>query len=95
MKPKTIQKDLCDFCEGELQEGITSLELRIDGDLIVCEALPAQICRQCGEAYFSAQVAHQIDQIIERRKELKPIRYTQVPVFSIESISGEKSPLTG
>ena len=79
MKPKMIQKDLCDFCEGELQEGITSLELRIDGDLIVCEALPAQICRQCGEAYFSAQVAHQIDQIIERRKELRGVEIIKRP----------------
>ncbi len=95
MKPKVAQEDLCDFCGGELQEGITNLELRIDGELIVCEGLPAQICRQCGEAYFSAQVAHQIDEIIAQRKELKPIRYAQVPIFSIESIPTEGRTLIG
>jgi len=75
-------KDLCDFCGGELREGITELKLRVEGDLVICENLPAQICSQCGEAYFSAQVSYQIDAILARRKGIKPLRYETVPVFS-------------
>jgi YgiT-type zinc finger domain-containing protein len=79
-------KDLCDFCGGELHAGTTELKLRVDGELVICENLPAQICSQCGEAYFSAQVSHQIDEIIARRKGLKPLRYETVPVFSPELV---------
>jgi len=79
-------RDLCDFCGGELHEGITELKLRVDGELVVCENLPAQICSQCGEAYFSPLVSRQIDEIIARRKGLKPLRYETVPVFSPELI---------
>jgi len=82
MKKTDELKDLCDFCGGELHEGITELKLRVEGDLVICENLPAQICSQCGEAYFSAQVSHQIDAIIARRKGIKPLRYETVPVYS-------------
>jgi YgiT-type zinc finger domain-containing protein len=79
-------KDLCDFCGGELQAGVTELELRVEGKRLICENLPAQVCGQCGEAYFTAQVSHQIDDIIARHKELQPLRYETVPVFSPELV---------
>lgn len=82
MKAHDETKDLCDFCGGELREGTTELKLRIEGDLVICDNLPAQICSQCGEAYFSAQVSHQVDEILARRKALKPLRYETAPVFS-------------
>ncbi len=79
-------KDLCDFCGGELRAGTTDLKLRVDREFVICENLPAQICSQCGEAYFSAHVSHQIDEIIARRKALTPLRYETVPVFSPELV---------
>ena len=80
-------RDLCDLCGGELKEGTTELNLRVDGELVVCENLPADVCGQCGEAYFSAAVSHQIDDLIARRKELEPLRYERVPVFSPELVA--------
>ncbi len=87
MPPVDETKDLCDLCGGELKGGLTELKLRVGGELVVCEDLPAEVCRQCGEAYFSAEVSHQIDDIIARRKELKPLRYETVPVFSPELVA--------
>ncbi|NCO35266.1 MAG: type II toxin-antitoxin system MqsA family antitoxin [Armatimonadetes bacterium] len=81
--------DLCDFCSGALHEGVTEIELRVEGDWLICENLPAQICQQCGEAYFSAKVTHQIDEIIAKRKELKPLRYETAPVFSPALVSSQ------
>lgn len=79
-------KNLCDFCGGELRSGITELEARVEGELVVVENLGALICQQCGEAYFTPQVSRQIDDIMARRKELKPVRYESVPVFSPELV---------
>jgi YgiT-type zinc finger domain-containing protein len=79
-------KNLCDFCGGELRPGTTEMEVRINGELVVIEDLSALICHQCGEAYFTAQVSRQIDDILARRKELKPLRYESVPVFSPELV---------
>ncbi|MBI3923340.1 MAG: type II toxin-antitoxin system MqsA family antitoxin [Armatimonadetes bacterium] len=87
MQSSNETKDLCDFCSGELHPGITELEFHVESQWVICENLPAQICGQCGEAYFSAQVSHQIDEILARRKQLQPLRYETVPVFSPELIA--------
>ena len=80
-------KNLCDFCGGELRLGVTEMEVRLNGELVVIENLSALICHQCGEAYFTAPVSRQIDDILARRKELTPLRYESVPVFSPELVS--------
>lgn len=77
------ENDLCDLCGGELEHKKTvDLELHVRGELVVCEGLPADVCRQCGEKYFSADVSVKIDQFIEKYQEEKPLRYIPVPVFS-------------
>jgi YgiT-type zinc finger domain-containing protein len=51
------EKDLCDLCGGELKHEKADLELHIRKDLIICKDLPADVCLQCGEKYFSAEVS--------------------------------------
>ena len=78
--------DLCDFCGGELERGVVDLDLRVAGELLVCEELPAEVCRQCGERYFSAEVSEKIDRFLERYRREKPSRYLPTPVYSKEQI---------
>lgn len=48
--------DLCDLCGGELASDTTSLEIWRNENLIVLRDVPADVCQQCGEAYFSPEV---------------------------------------
>ena len=75
-------KDLCDLCGGELKHKKVDLELHIQKELLICEGLPADVCKQCGEKYFDAEVSAKIDEFIKKYKKEKPLRYIPVPVFS-------------
>ncbi len=59
-------------------------ELRVDGKLIVIEDVPAKVCENCGEKYFSAKVSKQIDVLLESTGEAK--RTPEVPVFSLKAL---------
>jgi len=75
-------KDLCDLCGGELERKKVNLELHIRKELLICEDLPAEVCNQCGEKYFSAEVSEKIDQFLKKYRKEKPGRYIPVPVYS-------------
>ena len=74
--------DLCDFCGGKLNPQVVDLDLRVAGKLLVCEDLPATVCKQCGEKYFSAAVSEKIDHFLEIYPKKKPSRYVPTPVYS-------------
>lgn len=76
------EKDLCDLCGGELTHKMVSLELHIKKELVICENLPADVCKQCGEKYFSAEVSEKIDGFLKEYRKEKPARYVPVPVYS-------------
>jgi len=44
-------------------EKIIELEYKWKGRLYVIEGVPAGICQQCGEKYFTAQVSEAIDRV--------------------------------
>lgn len=82
----TVRVDLCDFCGGVLGPEVVDLDLRVAGELVVCEELPAEVCRQCGERYFSAAVSEKIDHFLARYRQEKPSRYLPTPVYSKEQV---------
>ncbi len=74
----------CAICGGVQKEEITKLELWVDEKLIVIEDVPAKVCENCGETYFSAKVSKQVDALLESTKEAK--RKLEVPVFSLNAL---------
>ena len=68
----------CYFCGGKVVERIVELEYRWKGRLYLIEGVPAGVCQQCGEKYFTAHVSEAIDRSIEA-KEIK--RTISVPVM--------------
>jgi YgiT-type zinc finger domain-containing protein len=72
----------CAICGGIQKEEATKLELWVDGKLIVIEDVPAKVCENCGEKYFSATVSKQVDVLLESAGEAK--RKLEVPVFSLK-----------
>ena len=50
------------------------------------EDVPAEVCTQCGETYFSPEVLDAIDRMVESG--LAPKTTVSIPVFSLSSVVG-------
>lgn len=52
----------CVFCRtGETQPGATDVTLRKGEKVMILEGVPAEICQNCGEAFFPAEVAQRLE----------------------------------
>ena len=76
------EKDLCDFCGGELETKRIDYEFRVKKEMIMIHAVKAEVCGQCGQSYIDAQTEEKIEEIYQTRNQIKPLRYIPVPVFS-------------
>jgi YgiT-type zinc finger domain-containing protein len=56
--------DRCTFCRGHLKEGKTQFIARAGDEVIVIREVPAFICDQCGEAYYSRETSEKIDEVM-------------------------------
>ena len=74
--------DRCDLCGGELQPGKTSLEIWRGEELVVIRDVPADVCRQCSEAYISANVSERLDHFLSEYHQHRPERFLAVPQYS-------------
>jgi len=73
----------CYFCGGRTKVKKVSVDFRWAGKLFVVENVPVEICDQCGERYYSAEVSKKIDKLVKKQKSSKePERILEVPVFS-------------
>jgi len=74
----------CSFCGGLVEEARIEFDYRRKDRLLVITNVPAGVCHQCGEKYFTADVAKKMDQlyhdILDRRRQ--PERVLEVPAVS-------------
>jgi YgiT-type zinc finger domain-containing protein len=56
--------DHCSFCKGKLREGNTEFMAHAAGEVIVIRDVPAFVCEQCGEAYYTAVTSRKIDRVM-------------------------------
>ena len=61
----------CYFCsKGILEDKKVTVDFRWGDKLIVIEEVPAKVCNECGEKYYSAEVSREMEKIaIEGKKE--------------------------
>lgn len=59
-----MKPDRCSFCKGKLHEGKTEFVAKIEDEVISIKGVPAYICENCGEAYFTAEISRKIDKIM-------------------------------
>ncbi|MDM8522280.1 type II toxin-antitoxin system MqsA family antitoxin [Desulfococcaceae bacterium HSG8] len=85
---KKTTYDRCDLCGGILSAGKTSLEIRRNGDIIILNDIPADLCEQCGESYISAEISEKLDHFLEEYRQHRPDRYIPVPEFSAVQAMG-------
>lgn len=68
----------CVICKtGHTEPSMSSTVFDQDGRVIVVRDVPAQVCQQCGETYFSkevtAQIYEQVMQVMEGDTEVEII----------------------
>ena len=56
MKPRK-----CSLCKGPIKKGKTDFTAKIDGQIILITDIPAYVCENCGEAYFTPKDSELID----------------------------------
>ncbi len=74
----------CYFCrKGILEDRIVTVDFRWGNKLVVIEEVPAKVCNECGERYYSADVSRRMEKIaIEGKKE----RTIEVPLARLTLI---------
>lgn len=55
----------CTFCKGETRDGFGTFTVDVGRCIVVIRHVPAQICAQCGEAYYSTEVMRQLYRIAQ------------------------------
>jgi len=53
----------CYFCKGKTEKQRVTVDYRWGDKLVVIENVPAEVCTQCGERYFDAEVSRQMETI--------------------------------
>ncbi|MBI6545665.1 MAG: YgiT-type zinc finger protein [Cyanobacteria bacterium NC_groundwater_1444_Ag_S-0.65um_54_12] len=54
----------CTFCQGELERGTAPFSVSRRGYHVVWDAVPAWVCKQCGEPMFDDQEVDRIQRMI-------------------------------
>ncbi|MDP8238318.1 MAG: type II toxin-antitoxin system MqsA family antitoxin [Candidatus Hatepunaea meridiana] len=64
MRNKEFPKNAkCPLCRGRIAPGTTTFTADLDKGVIIVHDVPAQICGQCGEEWFTNEVSHQLDEL--------------------------------
>ncbi|MFA5254267.1 MAG: type II toxin-antitoxin system MqsA family antitoxin [Methanoregula sp.] len=53
--------DTCTLCKGRLVKGTTEFIARAGDEVVVIKDVPAYVCEQCDEAYYTAETSRKID----------------------------------
>jgi len=60
-----MKPDKCSLCGGVLRKGKTELVIRVSEEIVVIKDIPAYVCENCGEPYFTPETSRRIDKIME------------------------------
>ena len=61
---KNIRLLGCSFCKGKLCEGKTEFVAKVETEVILIKDVPAYICENCEEAYFTPGISRKIDEVM-------------------------------
>jgi len=77
--PKLHKFSDCSYCAGQVKAAKVKVDLWWKDSLYVFNDVPAGVCQQCGEKYFTATVAKRMDSSLQKNHWRKFIR---VPIVS-------------
>lgn len=74
----------CYFCKGETKIKNIDVDFRWEGKLFVVKNVPVEVCVQCGERYYSAEISKKLDDLVKKQElsKVRPQKVIEVPVFN-------------
>lgn len=82
-----MDEEKCQLCSGTVKKKTVSLDLWRKENLYVFKNVPAKVCEQCGEKYFSSKIYGIIDKLLKENS--KPDETMIVPVLSLKNVAEE------
>lgn len=76
---------ICEFCGGQTIKKKVRRHHWLRKKLYLIENVPAEVCNECGERYFHAQVLDEIDRMLLKEHLVK--ERIQVEVVSLADIA--------
>ncbi|MCK9581917.1 MAG: type II toxin-antitoxin system MqsA family antitoxin [Methanoregula sp.] len=70
-QPSPARLDHCALCNGKLEKGTTEFMARTSGEVVIINDVPALVCEQCGEAYYSVEISRKIDAVMREAHQKK------------------------
>ena len=61
---------VCFTCKGDVKKSTTTYMTEIDSCYIIIKNVPCEECEQCGEKYYSNEVAKQLENLVNTAKQL-------------------------
>jgi YgiT-type zinc finger domain-containing protein len=61
-----MKPDRCSFCKGRIVEGETEFVVKVGEEVLSIKDVPAYICEECGEAYYTPEISEKIDKIMRK-----------------------------
>ena len=62
---------MCMYCKCDtVRPGITTHVVNYKGCIIIVKNVPCEECEQCGEKYYTNEVAERLEQIVNMAKQL-------------------------
>mgnify|MGYP000417960767 CR=1 FL=1 len=75
----------CYFCKtGVLVDKYVTVDFRWGDKLVIIENVPAKVCNECGERYYSANISRKMEEIAIQQK---ADRFVQVPLANLSQES--------
>jgi YgiT-type zinc finger domain-containing protein len=60
-----LKPERCSLCKGKLQEGKTEFTVKVRKEIISIKDVPAYVCQECGEAYYTPETSRKIDKVMK------------------------------
>lgn len=71
----------CFMCKGDTEPKLKTYVANLDSCVIIIKSVPALVCNQCGEVYYTDEVAEQLEKIVDTMeklvKEVAIVEYSQ------------------
>lgn len=56
------------MCKGEVVQAMTDHVVKLEHCIIIVKNVPCEKCTQCGETYYTDEVAEQLEMIVDKVK---------------------------
>ncbi len=59
-----MKPERCSLCKGKFQKGKTEFTVKVGKEVISIKDVPAYVCQECGESYFTPEISRKIDKVM-------------------------------